>query len=107
MFSEDFTNLRGLESKFTGRDEEECLDLVLIDVDLLKGGYDKSSGFACAVLCTSKNISFGEGDGDGFFLYWGGFFETCLENAHKEFTADEHVFKFGTLGGGYIFCLWP
>lgn len=70
MFSKDFTDLGGLESEFTGGDEEECLYLVLIDVNLLKGGYDKSSGFAGTVLCTSKNITFGEGNGNGFFLYW-------------------------------------
>ena len=82
------------------------MNFILAEIDLLEGGNNEGRSFACAVLCTGKDIAFGEGDWDGFFLNRRWFFEPGFKDAHKELTAKEHLFKFEAFGGRYIFCLW-
>lgn len=107
MFSKDFADLRCLQSEFTSGDEEEGLDLGFIDVNLLECRDNESGSLAGAVLCTGKDIAVGECDGDSFFLYWRGLFETCFKDAHEELAAEVHVFEFKTLGSCHVFCLRP
>ena len=106
MFSKYFAHLGCLECKFTCWYEEKGLNFVLVDIDLLEGGDNEGCCFACTVLCTGKDITFRQGDWDGFFLNRRWFFETGFEDAHEEFTAEGHFLKFDAFSGRYIFCLW-
>ncbi len=97
--------LCGLQRKLTCRDEQEGLDLVLVDVDLLKRGNDEGCSLTRAVLGTGEDVAFGECDGDGLLLDWRGPLEAGLVDAHEELPAEVHVFKFDTLCCGDIFGL--
>lgn len=105
MLSQNLANLTRLKRELTGGYEEECLDLVPTNVYLLERWDDEGRGLARAVFGAGEDVAFGEGDGDGFFLDGGRSFETCFENSHEEFTAEEHVLEFNTLEGFHIFGL--
>jgi len=107
VLSEHFAYLRRLKGEFASGDKEEGLDLWSLDVDLLEGGDNKSSRFSRPILCTGKDVAFGESDGDRFFLDRRGFFETGFEDAHEQFSSEEHVLKLHSLCVGYVFCLRP
>ena len=106
MFPQNLAHLRRLQRELTGRDEEEGLNLAFVSVDLLEGRDDEGGGFACAVLGSSKNVAFGEGDRDGFFLNRGGTLESGFENAHEQFSSELHVFELEPLGCCHVLSLW-
>jgi hypothetical protein len=105
MFAQYLAHLSRLESEFAGGDEEEGLDLWLVDVDLLERGDDERSRLAGAVLGSGEDVTFGEGDGDGFFLDRRRLLESGFEDAHEQLPAEEHVFEFEALRRRHIFCL--
>jgi len=50
VLSEGLADLGGLESKLSGRNEEESLDLGDLDVDLFEGRDDEGGGLSGSVL---------------------------------------------------------
>ena len=68
MFPKGLANLRRLESKLAGWDENKTLDFGALGVDAFERRDNECSGFAGSVLCTGKDISASECDWDSFFL---------------------------------------
>ena len=94
MLAQVLAHLGCLERKLTRRDEEEGLNLGKGDVDLLEGGNNEGGGLACTVLCTGKNVAFGESKGDGLFLNGRGTFKAFFKDSHQQFAAQVHVLPF-------------
>lgn len=68
MFPKGLANLRRLESKLAGWDENKTLDLGALGINALERRDDEGSSFSSSVLCTSKNISAGKCNWDCFLL---------------------------------------
>ena len=68
MLSECFAHLRGLESQFSGRHEQQRLSLLQLRVDALECRNHECGRFARAVLCTRQNISACDRNGDCLLL---------------------------------------
>lgn len=64
VLSDLLNNSRGLESKLSGWDEHEDLDLVLARVSLLKAGDDVCRGFPGSVLGPREDVTVLKDDGD-------------------------------------------
>lgn len=68
---------------------------------------DNESGcLASTIFGTGKDIAFGKGGRDGFFLDGRGLLKTCFKDPHKKLTSEIHVLEFEASSSGYIFCLW-
>ena len=78
------------------------MNLAILGVHALEGGYNESSSLSCAVLCTRQDIAAGQSNWYGLFLDRGGLLETSLEYAHHEFALDEEFLEVESLGGGDI-----
>jgi hypothetical protein len=74
------------------------LNLGDLGVDLFEGGDYESGCLSGAVLGSSKDISTGEGDGDGFFLDRGWLLESGFEDAHQQISLKTEVFELEAFG---------
>jgi hypothetical protein len=68
VFSQRLANLTCLQRQFTGRDEDQGLDMVLVWIDLFQDGNDKGRSLSSAVLCTREYISASQGNWDAFLF---------------------------------------
>lgn len=105
VLSESLCDLTCLERQFTGGDEEDSLDLVLLGVELFERRDDVGGGLSRSVLGTRENVATGECDGDGLFLDGRGTFEAGFKDAHEEFAFEEVIFELVALGIENIFGL--
>ena len=82
------------------------MDLSLVDIYLLEGRNNEGSSLSGTVLSSGKDVTFGEGNRDGFFLNRGGSFESGFKNTHEELSSEVHVLELEAFGGSDIFSLW-
>lgn len=70
VFSDLFTDLACLESKFSCGDNNESLDGVPRGVTFLETGDDEGSSFSGSVFGAGEHISPSQGNRNSFFLNW-------------------------------------
>jgi len=97
MLSQCLAHLRGLHGEFSGRDEDQALDLGDLGIDLLQCRDDKSGRLAGSILGTRKNVLAGESDGDALLLNRRRLLETSLKNSHEQIALETKVLKLEAL----------
>lgn len=68
MFPQCLANLGCLKGKFSGRDDDDTLNLVFLGIDPLEARNNKSGGLARSILCTGQDVSPCKGDRDTLLL---------------------------------------
>mmetsp|Transcript_1843 Transcript_1843/g.3218 ORF Transcript_1843/g.3218 Transcript_1843/m.3218 type:complete len:327 (-) Transcript_1843:1338-2318(-) len=100
--SEILAHLRVLQSKLTGRYQDQRLDHVLLGVHLFQGRDQKRCGLSGSVLSTGKDVTACKRDGNCLFLNGTWLLESHLENSHQQLSSQVIILKVISLGCSHV-----
>lgn len=96
VLSQGLADLRCLESQFSGGHKDERLCLRILRVDAFESGNNESRSLSSAILRSRKDVSSGQGNGNGLFLDRRRLLKACLEDTHHKLALDKEILELET-----------
>lgn len=106
VLAKGLADLRGLESQFSRRHQDQGLGLGALGVNALKSGNYERSGLAGAILGAGQNITAGQSDRNRLLLDGRRLFEASLEDAHHQLSLNVEILELQALSCCNIFRLY-